>query len=266
MIDRVLIVDTETTGLEPDSSQVIEIGAILYSVRHQTTLQQMSVLLPAEDNPQENVNRIKPASLQDLPVAVSEMGFSTLTAMASLSDLVVAHNAEFDRKWFGVKDIYGTKIPELLGASGWPLKWVCTCTDFEWPRQTKAGQSLVNLALAHDIGVSLAHRALADCQLIAALFDRMEDLQAMFTRAMRPKGRFVALVSYDDRHLAKEAGFKWLPEAKTWERTMAISDAELLPFPIKQVSQEPSFVPVPKPSVVPQSIYGDIPFQADSGS
>mgnify|MGYP001445080876 CR=1 FL=1 len=32
MINRVLIVDTETTGLEPHSSQVIEIGAILYSV------------------------------------------------------------------------------------------------------------------------------------------------------------------------------------------------------------------------------------------
>ena len=247
MINRVLIVDTETTGLAPHSSQVIEIGAILYSVAHQTTLQQMSILLPAEDNPQEKVNRIKPSSLQDLPVAVPEIGLSTLTAMASLSDLVVAHNAEFDRQWFGVEASGGPKIPELRGADGWPLEWVCTCNDFEWPDQTKVGQNLVHLALAHGIGVSLAHRALADCQLIAALFDRMDDLQSMFRWAMRPKGRFVAQVSYDDRNLAKEHGFRWISERKTWERTMAISDAELLPFAVRQVDHQPRVIATVEP-------------------
>jgi DNA polymerase-3 subunit epsilon len=58
MINRVLIVDTETTGLAPHSSQVIEIGAILYSVRHQTTLQQMSILLPAKDNPRKKLTAL----------------------------------------------------------------------------------------------------------------------------------------------------------------------------------------------------------------
>jgi len=187
MINRVLIVDTETTGLAPHSSQVIEIGAILYSVKHQTTLQQMSILLPADGNPQEKVNRIKSSSLQDLPVAVPEIGL------------------------------------------------------------TRVGQNLVHLALAHGIGVSLAHRALADCQLIAALFDRMDDLQSMFRWAMRPKGRFVAQVSYDDRNIAKEHGFRWLPERKTWERTMAISDTELLPFAVKQVDHQPRVTETAEP-------------------
>lgn len=45
MLEQVLIIDTETTGLEPENGQVIEIGAILYSVSHQTTIQQVSVLL-----------------------------------------------------------------------------------------------------------------------------------------------------------------------------------------------------------------------------
>jgi DNA polymerase-3 subunit epsilon len=53
------------------------------------------------------------------------------------------------------------------------------------------------------------HRALNDCLLIAALFDRADDLQSLFEFAMRPKAMFVALVSYDDRDLAKKAGFRW---------------------------------------------------------
>ena len=33
-----LIIDTETTGLDPSWNQVIEIGATLYSLTRQTTL------------------------------------------------------------------------------------------------------------------------------------------------------------------------------------------------------------------------------------
>jgi hypothetical protein len=47
VINQVLIIDTETTALETDQGQVIEVGAILYSVKHQTPLQQVATLLPA---------------------------------------------------------------------------------------------------------------------------------------------------------------------------------------------------------------------------
>ncbi len=233
--DRVLIIDTETTGLEASTGQVIEIGAIEYSVKHQTSIRQFSTLLPAESNPAEHINRIKPKPLLEMTAELAAQGMSVITQMAQRVELVVAHNAEFDKKWFGLSGNGHKMIPALLNFRGEPLSWVCTCSDFNWPRQIRSGQSLIELAAAHDIGVFGTHRALTDCQLIAALFDRMENLQAMFERALRPKALFKALVNYDEREQAKQAGFKWVPERKSWERRMAVEDIKELPFTVVQI-------------------------------
>lgn len=43
MINRALIIDTETNGLE-DTAQIIEVGAILYSVTNQCSLIEFATL------------------------------------------------------------------------------------------------------------------------------------------------------------------------------------------------------------------------------
>lgn len=242
-LDQVLILDTETSGLETKQGQVIEIGAILYSVQTQSIIQEFSTLIPATDNPAEKINRIKPEALQKISWALADYGVKMLKNMAKQAELIVAHNAEFDRKWFDEATRKQTSlVPPLLNANGNLLSWVCTCSDFLWPRQTKSRQSLVDLALAHGIGVASNHRALTDCQLISELFDRMENLPALFEQALRPKARFQALVTYKQKNLAKTAGFQWFPERKTWERTMLVADTQKLSFQVKQLS--PSLSPI----------------------
>jgi DNA polymerase-3 subunit epsilon len=236
MVECVLILDTETTDLDPDKGQVIELGAILYSVKHQTTLQQVSTLLPATSNLAERINRITPASLAAISIESTQMGIAMITQMAQMAEYIVAHNAEFDQKWFG-RTNGEIVLPTLVNSQGEPLRWVCTCSDFEFPKQLRPRQSLVDLALAHGIGVYANHRALTDCQLIASLFDVVEDLQSIFAKAIRPKARYAALVSFEDRNLAKQAGFRWYPETKTWERTMACDDVGMLPFDVKLIAQ-----------------------------
>ncbi|MBD1832642.1 3'-5' exonuclease [Cyanobacteria bacterium FACHB-472] len=234
--DRILIIDTETTDLDVNTGQVIEIGAILYSVKHQTTIAPFSIPLPAQSNPAEHINRIKPALLREMAAEDADWGVQTIVEMATKAQVIVAHNAEFDKKWFGLSKNGKSTLPTLLNFRGEALPWVCTCNDFKWPRQTRSGQSLIELAAAHDIGVFGAHRALTDCQLIAALFDRMENLQAMFDKALRPKALFKALVTYEEREQAKQAGFRWIPERKSWERRMTVDDSKELPFAVKQIA------------------------------
>ncbi|HAX80688.1 MAG TPA: DNA polymerase III subunit epsilon [Cyanobacteria bacterium UBA11372] len=233
---QVLIIDTETTALEVSTGQVIEIGVILYSVKHQTPIQQFSTILPAKSNPAEKINRIKPAALTEMTEKDAVWGMSAIAHMAKKAEVIVAHNAEFDKKWFDVSKNGASILPELLNSRGEPLPWLCTCSDFKWPHQVRQGQSLIDLAVAHDIGVFGTHRALTDCQLIAALFDRMEDLPAMFKRALRPKAIFKADVTYDEREKAKQAGFKWIPERKSWERKMAVDDIKELPFAVSLIA------------------------------
>lgn len=226
MINRCLILDTETSGLD-ESARVIEVGAILYSVTNQCVLQELATLLPADSNDAEAINRIKVSALSELGgLSLGPLALELLFAMSKQADVYVAHNAEFDSK-----RVFGNS--DFLPMASHP--WVCTMSDFRWPLTAKEAGSLINLALDHGIGVASAHRALTDCRLIAALFDRMADLQSMFQVAMRPKALFRALVSYDDRELAKQAGFKWNGADKTWTRMLAIEDVAALTFPVKQI-------------------------------
>jgi DNA polymerase III subunit epsilon len=218
-----LILDTETTGLDPAHGELIEIAAILYSVDQQCVLQQVSTLLPieAETNAAEFINQISVSAAQATDKTIADAICRLINLWGKQADHLVAHNAEFDRKWMENHPFLG----ELYGR-----EWLCSCHDFTWPKQHRSGQKLIDLALAHGIGVSSAHRALTDCQLIAALFDRLPDLAQRIDRAASPKHLVQALVSYDDRHLAKEAGFTWSAKEKQWVRRLTLTEIDQLPF------------------------------------
>lgn len=227
--------DTETNSLE-DDSVVIEIGAVLYSVQNRTSLVEFSSLMPGESNEAEAVNRIKAEALREMNEIPMLSGSQLLFDLAASADAVVSHHAEFDIE--RVKSWTPT-LYAALTEDGKP--WLCTMEDFRWPLGHKQG-SLPMLALDHGLGISTLHRALTDCRLIARLFDRMVwygeqyALAEMFRVAMRPKGLFVGLQKFDDNQKAKDAGFKWdrlIPNK--WARRMAIEDAKLLDFPVKQV-------------------------------
>lgn len=212
-----LIVDLETTGLDPQKDQVIELGAILYSVSQSCTLQQLSTLFPVTENAAVTVNRITTQASQlveNFDLILQQ--FSRWTVQA---DYLVAHNAAFDRQWFGLGSLPPLEKP-----------WLCTYDDFVWSKNPKP-TSLVNTVLNHGLGVSSAHRALTDCQLIAALFDRLAEsdglkslLMQAIARSKEPKIEVIAKVSYDNRNLAKQWGFKWNAEAKIWSKIMRPSD------------------------------------------
>jgi len=224
MISRCLILDTETTSLD-EAAAIIEIGAILYSITNQCSLQELATLLPGEENEAEAINRIKPSALVETADIGASHAMEMLFQMSKKADVFVAHNAEFDR----VRVFSNKNFLPLA-----ELPWVDTM-DMKWPLATREQGSLINLALDHGVGVASAHRALTDCRLIAALFDRMTDLQGMFAVAMRPKGLFQALVPFERKDEAKAAGFKWNGTDRTWTRQMAIEDAAALGFPVRQI-------------------------------
>lgn len=228
---RVLIIDTETTGLDAAKDRVIEVGCILFDVEHATPLVSYSTLLPATDNPAESINRIPAAALREIGSAEGEP-WGAVAALAAKASAFVAHHAEFDRRF----------VPPSVGDL---LPWVCSKDDLAWPRSTGASRpSLVALALAHDLGVAHAHRALADCDLISRLLIRARelgvDLAAMLARGLRPKATVVALVSYDDRMKARDAGFQWDPVGRAWSRRMAVEDLPALPFRTRVLAESSS--------------------------
>jgi DNA polymerase-3 subunit epsilon len=225
---RILILDTETTGLSPEQGVCIEVGAVLFDVGSRAVLQQLSFLLPCQANPAEAINGI-PAAVTRLPQP-TEAALALFAALVAAADAVVAHHAAFDRQWFGHGALPALAIP-----------WICSMEDIRWPAelQLRANPSLRDLALAHGVPVWAAHRALTDCDYLVHVFQRCAQLEALLVAAQEPRELYRARLSYSERHLAREAGFRWNePVAGAWSRRLSKREVEALPFPVLPVVRD----------------------------
>ena len=223
--DLLLILDTETTGLDINNDSCLEIGSILFHVSSRSVLAQNSFLIPVLSNPAESINKI-PAEITRLPQPWLE-GLNYFEKLVEASDVIVAHNAEFDRQWFGKNN-----LPAI------EKKWICSMEEIAWPSdlQIRGRPSLRDLALAYEIPVWSAHRALTDCIYLAEVFRRCKDLEKLLIEALQPRRLMRAQVSYEERHLAKNAGFKWNdPVQGAWSRRLSEKQIKELSFQVVSV-------------------------------
>ena len=223
--ENILILDTETTGLETESNDCLEVGSILFNVKSKSVLAQQSFLLPVEINNAEKINNI-PAEITRLPQPLLE-AIKYFESLVKVSDVIVAHNAEFDMKWFGLN-----KLPQI------EKQWICSMDDITWPaeKQLRSRPSVRDLALAYGVPVWNAHRALTDCIYLSEVFKRCSELETLLIRALEPKVLFRAEICYEERYLAKNAGFRWNDAIKgAWSRKMSRRDMQKLEFPVHEV-------------------------------
>ena len=225
---NLLILDTETTGLEPVSAQCIEVGAVLFHVPTRSVLSQVSFLLPAAANPAEHVNGIA-AEVTRLPQPW-QAGLKHFLALLADADAVLAHNAAFDAKWFGLGPLPPVNKP-----------WICSMDDIEWPpeRHLRPAPSVRDLALAYGVPVWAAHRALTDCIYLVQVLERCGDLEGLLAAAMEPKLLYRANLPYAERHKAKQAGFRWNePVRGAWSRRLSERQAQALAFEVQRVEAD----------------------------
>ncbi len=227
-LQRLLILDTETTGLDPEQHQCIEVGAILFDVAHRAVLSQVSFLLPCQANPAELVNGIAAAVTQR--PQPWQAALQCFEAMLAAADAVLAHNASFDRQWFGQGVLPAITKP-----------WLCSMEDLRWPadRHLRPNPSVRDLALAYGVPVWAAHRALTDCIYLAQVFERCPELEPLLQAGLEPRQLYRARLSYEERHKAREAGFRWNePIHGAWSRRLSEQEASLLPFPVVAVDDQ----------------------------
>ena len=263
----VLLCDTETNGLSFDEGAcVLEVAAALFDTKHAAVVESYSSLIydgKVDKNEAEHVNGI-PIELVKAEGNVPFTVWNRFASMAQQATCIVAHRAEFDQGFVDksiaaiAHDLAALRTDvdaearaglhiEQWAALGRP--WVCTKSDFEWPNKLR-GDSLVQLALGLGLGVASAHRAMADVDTTARCLTRVAEilharereeiepcmvgtvdiLEPLFRRAMRPKVRVVALVPFEQKDLAKQAGFFWEPSRREWYRMMPQEDIDKLNF------------------------------------
>lgn len=224
----ILILDTETTGTDPQKDRIIEVGYVLWSVQYRTMLEVYSGLLPSPDNAAEKINAIPTEALRNDALCVP---WDTLEHASNRADAVVAHNAAFDKSFMDADD--------RISVRGQP--WICTIEDFQWPHEPES-KSLISIALSMGVGVVSAHRAVNDCLLLVRMLERLGDaapalLEDALARSLRPKSRFVSLAPFSEKDTVKAHGFHWDPDCREWWRVMAVEDAQRLPFRVREVAR-----------------------------
>lgn len=222
-MENILILDTETTSLDPDNGKIIEIASIMYNVPTRSILYQASALFYSEENEAYEINKIEVEALKKCNEFLTDLSLTTILSMAMNSDFIIAHNAEFDKKWIN------TLNGELkLIVNNRP--WICTKNDVIWP--VRKGTPLNLIHICADMGVPIinTHRALSDCQLLLSAIEKVDDIKWFLEESGKGRNRYLAKVSYEQRHLAKERGFKWDNDRRVWWAKLFPNDADNLPF------------------------------------
>lgn len=245
-LTRLLLLDTETTGLSPTADCPLEVAWGVYSIPDAALLSVRSCLVDAATYRAD-------ATVPESPEAEAVHGItrrmwiggeawayveSMVRHEAMGCDAIVAHNAAFDRGWF--------RDETLLG-----MPWIDTCDAVTWPWPTKS-RSLEELLAAYVQDATegmvkvafVGHRAASDVLTLARLLTaaaKVTDLGAMLEPATRPRALYaVADTSFSAERnaLAKAAGFRWTPEVREWRATLADEDAAGLPFAVRRVERE----------------------------
>lgn len=227
-------IDFETLGLDPNVDEITEIGLVLYCTEAKTPVQITGYLIATDKIVTEEITRITGITNALLnaygkPRAATLKG---LLATVKNVDYFLAHNGNnFDKPF----------LESWCKREGLPMPtqpWIDSLVDL--PAESyKRGANLFVMA-AHAGFLFDGHRAVNDVLATFKILSKY-DIDVVIQRALTPNVRARAVVSYDDRQLAKSAGFQWAPERKRWEISVKANELDALKtrvtFPVVQIEE-----------------------------
>ncbi len=217
----VLGIDFETTGLDPEADAIIEMGAVLWDTDGGIPLRMVNMLLRDEtDAPlSDEIQELTGISNGMLATFGQQRHLLAvvLRSMIPHATAFVAHNGEsFDRKFLAT-------YLRRLEMEEFALPWIDTMLDLPLPEGSS--RRLNYIAADHGFLNPFAHRALFDVLTMLKVMQGYNAAGALQS-AEHPVVTVEALVSFDDKDKAKERGYHWEPEIKSWRKTMRSHYAE----------------------------------------
>ena len=224
---RILVLDTETTGLDWRAEKIIELAMLAVDIDLQTGLPVGPVEVyegfedPGRPIPPE-ITKLTGITNQD--VKGHQLDEATIKDMVERADLIVAHNAGFDRPFVENRlEVFEHKA------------WACSFAGIDWKAQGLGSAKLE--FLCSELGWFYdAHRAQVDCHaLLRVLSSPLKDaeakpltgLQQLFKSAENARTIVKAFGSpFETKDKLKARGYRWDAEARVW--STAVKSAEAL--------------------------------------
>ena len=212
---RGLFVDCETTGFSTEHDAVIELallpftytvaGAVVEVLHHEAKAYRND---PGGPLPAEITHL---TGLTDDDVRGERIDVEAASALLARSDLIVAHNARFDRPF-----------TERVLPAARARPWACTRAEVRWIAEGFPSEALHCLLCAYEVYARDRHRALADCEAGVWLLARRLPvsgepvLAALRRRALAPTVRLWAIrAPFPARDALRSRGYRWMPTTRS---------------------------------------------------
>lgn len=201
-----IILDTETTGLNARKDEIIEIGVIAFTFDAKGNigdvtgvyggLQKPSVSIPSD------ITRL--TGITDEMVSGQSIDMAALRELIEPADLLIAHNAGFDRP-------FCEAFSHLFSGKA----WACSNSEIDWSSRgyegTKLGYLVGQAGYFHD-----GHRAVDDCFALLEVLAREVDGYAstafaeLYEASQLSRVRIFAENSpFDMKDHLKARGYRW---------------------------------------------------------
>lgn len=222
-LSKGVVVDTETTGTNPDTDAIIELGMVLFEFDPETgeayrvlesfdQLEEPDFPIPAESTAVHGItdDMVAGKCIDDAEVARFLKGVS----------LVVAHNSKFDRVFLE------KRLPIFES-----LPWGCSFAQVDWSGEGIASAKLDYIAYQHGFFYE-AHRAEGDCfALLEILQQRLPKsgelvLKSILNGLGQKSYKLYATGSpFETKDTLKARGYRWDGDKKCWHHTLTGDEA-----------------------------------------
>jgi len=222
-LSKGVVIDTETTGLDPDRDAIIELGMILFEFDPETGMAyRVLETFDQLEDPGVSIAEESTAvhGITDEMVAGKMIDDGRVEQFLDGVSLVVAHNAKFDRVFLEKRLPVFKTIP-----------WGCSIAQVDWSGEGIGSAKLEYIACQYGMFYE-AHRAEEDCVALLEILQQKlpRSGEIVFKSILRDLHQASFKVSalkspFETKDDLKSRGYRWDGEMKCWHTTVAGSDA-----------------------------------------
>lgn len=218
-----VVVDTETTSLDPDTGKIIEVGLITFEF--DASSGQIIHVLDSYGGLEDPGHALSEETttitgITSAMVAGQHIDDAKVASMMAGAQLVVAHNAEFDRPFLENRLPVFKEVP-----------WGCSLVDIHWSAENIGARKLDYIAFKMGFFFE-AHRALEDCQALLEILGRplpvsgKPALKPVFDQLAHTEYVLYALNSpFASKDSLKARRYRWNADSKVWAISVAGTQA-----------------------------------------
>ena len=220
---KICFLDLETTGLKKDQDEIIEIALRLVKIDKSNG--KIISIESSFESFNDSKKQLDPVittvtGITNEMIKNHKIDWSKVDAIIKNTDIIVAHNAQFDR---GFLDRYLPVSKEKL--------WACSHRDIDWLNRGFVKQSLELLSIWHGFYYE-SHRAMNDVDALIHLlthnsYNENHPILELIINSKKMHYKVTALNSpFETKDLLKSNYYKWDPKIRSWWKMIFEDDLE----------------------------------------